>query len=519
MKREIELKLELAPEMVDRLRAHPPFARQPTYRQHQDTIYFDTPDRKLRKAGLTLRVRRCGRRYVQTVKAQTEAAGLFERDEWESQVRAMKPDLRAVTQTPVAKVLAEDCLQLLEPVATLSVNRTCWVIDKGNNVTEATLDEGVINAGDARQALSELELELKKGSEKALFRLCEQIADQVPIKLSVLSKADSAVGMADGELHRVRKASRIDLQFGMTAAHAFTAIVLSCLRHFRLNEPMVVESRTPEALHQAHVALRRLRSAFLLFRPVLRDSSRYRWIENELRWCSRRLGEARNVDVLLHLLKHASRQQSLLLHVRKKHYDAVIALLNSRRFVTMMLKLVRWLFIGKWRRSPRAQVPVRSLAEWRVEEIWAAVCDENVSLSEMTEEQRHRFRIRTKQFRYALEFVRSLLPNERRSRKPFQASLKSLQDNLGELNDLSIANCLAREIGAELAVGLLDDSKREVLLTRAQEDLSALRDIGPYWRSEEPRRPEAGAARPQGGEGPPAASRTHEPRSAECARG
>jgi inorganic triphosphatase YgiF len=508
MQREIELKLELDPKMARRLRTVPVFAQQPKYRQLQETTYFDTPDRKLRKAGLTLRVRQSDRRCIQTVKAQNEAAGLFARDEWESEVSAMRPDRKAALSTPVGNVLSANGLRALEPVASLSVNRSCWVVDSKDAVMEVLLDEGVIGAGNARQLLSELELELKEGSEKALFRLCNQIGDRVPLRLSVLSKAERAFSMGDANRNRVTKASSIDLPIGASAADAFTAIALSCIRHFRLNEPLLLGSRTPEALHQAHVALRRLRSAFSLFRPILREGPRCRWIRKELRWSSRKLGEARNVDVLLALLRHSSLEDSSVLLAREKHYRAVAKMLNSSRFLRMMLGLLRWLFVGRWRESARAQVPVRSLAEWRADVAWAALSQDAAPIAEMTTEQRHRFRIRTKQLRYALEFMQSVLPNAQGKRTSFLASLNSLLDTLGELNDLVIARQAAREIGIEWEPESVDRASVEALLGKAQDDLSSLLDPGPYWRTDDPKPLGATVAHRRGGEGRPGASRT-----------
>src|SRR6478672_8949082 len=199
MHREIELKLELAPKDADRLRAVPPLALTPASQQHQRSAYFDTPRRKLRKAGFTLRVRRSGGRMIQTVKASGNGAGLFERDEWEAPVRAMKPDLDAARCTPLADLLTSKTEDRLQLVATIEVDRTSWKITDADDLIEVTFDAGVVSAGEAHQPISELELELKQGSEKALFGLCERIGGQVPLRLGVLTKAERAVTVGDGK--------------------------------------------------------------------------------------------------------------------------------------------------------------------------------------------------------------------------------------------------------------------------------------------------------------------------------
>ncbi|MEX2693612.1 CHAD domain-containing protein [Rhizobium mongolense] len=84
----------------------------------------------------------------------------------------------------------------------------------------------------------------------------------------------------------------------MDASSAFQAISFSCVRHFRLNEELLRSKGNPEALHQMRVALRRLRSAFSLFKAII-PGGEPRRLKEELRWLAVVLGEARNVDVLL----------------------------------------------------------------------------------------------------------------------------------------------------------------------------------------------------------------------------
>ena len=94
--KEIEIKLELSPAILPRLKKIP-LLRAPkgaTRRSAEVSVYFDTDEHKLRKKGLMLRVRRIGNRYIQTIKA-TGKAELFERDEWESGIAGemCRPDV------------------------------------------------------------------------------------------------------------------------------------------------------------------------------------------------------------------------------------------------------------------------------------------------------------------------------------------------------------------------------------------------------------------------------------------
>ncbi len=68
---EIELKLSIDPAAVASLRAHPALRAVAGGRARTARIvstYFDTPDQRLRREGVALRLRRAGRRWLMTVK-------------------------------------------------------------------------------------------------------------------------------------------------------------------------------------------------------------------------------------------------------------------------------------------------------------------------------------------------------------------------------------------------------------------------------------------------------------------
>ena len=83
--REIELKLDLDPVDAGKVRAHPVLYMPPEASEDELLLstYYDTPDFALRRAGVYLRVRDRGGRYIQTIKAAASEAELLERLEWE----------------------------------------------------------------------------------------------------------------------------------------------------------------------------------------------------------------------------------------------------------------------------------------------------------------------------------------------------------------------------------------------------------------------------------------------------
>src|SRR5205085_2660542 len=145
-------------------------------------------------------------------------------------------------------------------------------------------------------------------------------------------------------------------------------VAQACLRHYRLNEIVLLDRRDADALHQARIALRRLRSALSLFRPTARGKD-YPELREEISWLAGQFGDARNLDVLLageEGLRAAKTVHERLLKARAKAYDRVEAALGSPRVRALMLNLSLWIEAGAWRFRDRAK---RSLAGLAAEQL------------------------------------------------------------------------------------------------------------------------------------------------------
>ena len=284
---EVELKLGLRPEDADALEASSLLADP--VRAEQRSIYFDTPDHNLAKAGLTLRIRRSGRKRIQTVKADgASSAGLFARPEWE---RPVPDDTPIIDDTTPIRSLLGDATTEIAPAFEIHINRRTWDIREGDAAIEMVLDRGEVVAGDRRSPICEVELELKRGDPRALFALARKLDAVAPVQLGVLTKAERGYGLI-GPMVTEFKAGRVQLNRDMTAAEAFQHIVQTCVRQFRLNENLLSDGRLPGAFRRVRIALRRLRSAFSIFRAML-DQDVSPGLRDELRWLASELGEAR----------------------------------------------------------------------------------------------------------------------------------------------------------------------------------------------------------------------------------
>ena len=120
--REVELKFDIEPDQVPLLAELPEFAGEADH-QRLISVYFDTMKGKLRRNGWVLRVRQSDGQFVQTIKRSGEAAGLFDRDEWEAGVSALAPDPKAVAKTQLSSVVKARQVRQLLPVCRCDVDR------------------------------------------------------------------------------------------------------------------------------------------------------------------------------------------------------------------------------------------------------------------------------------------------------------------------------------------------------------------------------------------------------------
>jgi len=457
MSHEVELKFDLAPEDVARLRACPALAAAPARTTRYRTAYFDTKTGALREAGISLRVRREAGRCVQTVKRKRgSAAGLFVRQEWEADVAGFDLDRDKLRATPLKKLPAAELAALACQLRT-DFTRTAWQIAHQGSRIEVALDEGRVKSGAAHAPLCELELELIEGKPGALFNLAGEIGKAVPLRLGVLTKAERGQALAERRLGQAARAEPVGLSTPQSEEQAFRAIAHSCLRHYRLNEIVLLAARDADALHQARIALRRLRSAFSLFRPTARGKD-YQLLRDELGWLAGQLGDARNLDVLLAGKAGAGADDALnarLTKARAKAYDRVDAALVSKRARALMLRLALWIEIGAWRYRGRGSRDVLALAEHQLERQWRKIRRHGAKLGKADPEARHRLRLDVKRLRYAAEFLAGLWVKKRKAarRDRFIAALKDLQDRLGDLGDAETAVAVTARLAPGLNAG------------------------------------------------------------------
>jgi len=465
---EIEIKLAVPPDQRDRVVAR--LRRSATQRTRLQAVYFDTPDHRLADALIALRLRKEGRRWMQTAKAAGDnPAQRLEHNAPRQGAAGAPPRLPdpALHQgTPVGKRLAQ---ALGEPVsrATLRAQysadiwRTQRLLKAGSARLELAFDEGTIAAGalggkGASVAVCELEIECIGGPSLAVLDVAEQWIERHGLWLDWRSKALRGERLARPALERADAPARLRADPEMTVARAWLELNRACMPTvFEAASDVAAGSAGAADIHRLRIALTRLRMVWRLFRgtPFAPPAA----LEQYVHQLFRALGRVRDLQVCARLVQEqcATRptpwvaqwlEQESALHAQA---DPSAWLRDSG----LNRAWLSWLRLC-WDEPGAAALADagerfgpwmgRQLGQWHRRALKRAA-----RFGQADDARRHELRKGLKRFRYALEMLTPLLPAKALDR--LVRRVRRCEKSLGRLNDLSVCRQLverSREPGA-----------------------------------------------------------------------
>ena len=195
------------------------------------STYYDTAKAELRAAGVALRVRRDGRRWVQTVKGEgSVTAGLHTREEYEWPIGSARIDGRKLLETPWRAMFASTAPRL-KPIFKTHFARTTQPLRFADG-TRATLclDRGEIRAGHRRASLAEIELELVEGRAERLYELALALAADLPVTVALDSKAERGFALAHPIAPQPVRARMVCVARDSRLGTALAGVAADCLR-------------------------------------------------------------------------------------------------------------------------------------------------------------------------------------------------------------------------------------------------------------------------------------------------
>jgi CHAD domain-containing protein len=234
--------------------------------------------------------------------------------------------------------------------------------------------------------------------------------------------------------------------------HVIGTELAASIQRLTRAEVGVRTSDDPEAVHQARVATRRIRSTLRVFRPVLEVPWADR-LRKRLSPLASTLGAARDADVMLARLderietlsdpdaKAAATLRTKLAEQRSSARSELLAYLDGRPYKQLLATLATT--AARPRFASESQDGHSALDS--AAEAWEKLC---VAVDELGDDPAnddlHRVRLLAKRARYAAETVAAVAgPGAER----FAVRAAKLQDVLGELQDATVAQTWLRSVG------------------------------------------------------------------------
>jgi triphosphatase len=515
---EAELKIALNPAGLRRLRRAPALARMragPRRTRALVSVYYDTPDLALAAADVSLRLRRIGRGWVQTVKRRaggTASAGFFAHEEFEIPAPGGRLALDvADPEGALAAVREAAGDRPLAPVFETRVRRTTERLSTPAGEVELALDDGEIRAGARRAPICEAELELVSGEVGAIFAVARALFPAGPVRFGSENKAARGYALAKGGTVATalapRNARALDVEPEATVESVARDFLRDCLAQIADNMAVIAESDDAEGPHQLRVGLRRLRTGLAIFGPSL-GTAAMAPLSEAAKSLGQTVGTLRDADVLVEeVVAHAAgpgldaaaatalaqaleaRRQSVRRAVRK-----ALAGPEAIGFVFDLAAFIEgrgWLAPSDYSQTERLAAPIGAIAADILDKRHRKVMKRGRRIRKLDAEALHELRKELKKLRYAVDMLGPIYKDD--AVRPFLRSLKELQDSFGSLNDAAMAHAA---LGGEAAPGRSDPAAQRAvgwtlgtLEVRSETDRPALfarweklEDATPFWR-------------------------------------
>lgn len=487
---EVELKFQI-PDAARKgvLAAMAPRGQAAPPRTRLQAIYFDTADRALAGAGIALRLRKEGRRWVQTLKAGGPNA--LQRLEHNVEVAVpagLRPgvDPQRHAGTPAGDLLAATLAatgQPLQETFSTDIWRRTRQLRTRLGTLEIALDDGTIAAAGRKLAVHELEIELVSGQPRAVIAEARRWVQAHGLWLDLRTKAHRGDQLARAATTPAAHGKLPGFDADLPLAAASRRLHASLLDAVLMNASALAAGEgQPEHVHQLRVGLRRLRAAWRLLEgcPALPEQA----TQDTVVALFRRLGEARDSDVLGDLLPVLKAHGGPDLASGASHAAGgpdLAALLAAPEATQLWLSLLDAALDDP---ADAAEPTLLDTALPRLRDWHRKARRDARGFAELDIEARHTLRKRLKRLRYGIDSLGALLP-----RKAVRAHLKALrpaQEALGELNDAAVAQerfaeLVTRDPQAWFALGWLA-ARREETVALTTGLLEAWAEAPKFWK-------------------------------------
>lgn len=422
----------------------------PTRRQH--SRYFDTPDFRLFRWGVTLRQRTGGTDDGWHIKLPLSGSTEPEREE-------LHFSSQGETQVPerVASVLlgytrgAE-----LKPAAEVVTERTPYHVVDSDGTILAEIDDDVVSVLNGEQVIEkyrEIEVEVFSASRELIQEITTALTNA-----GALPSTESKLAHALGP----KLSTRLEVQEPVHVLPSDPA-ALAVVNHLRRQTRALVladvgiRRNLSEGVHDLRVAARRLRSGLQVFKSLIADEQA-QFLRQELGWIATELGLLRDSEVMIERLKANAKTlgendetetalsfifsalEESIEENRAKGLDA----LSSARYFALIDELITYTETIEF--TEQAWRPAKEVLPDLAHEAWKKLKKDVEELRiEGPTQMWHDARIQAKRARYAIEL---LVPVFGKDARVLAKSLTRVTELLGEHQDCAVAAQRTRDISS-----------------------------------------------------------------------
>ena len=481
---EIELKFQIPASQLKAVRLA--FGRKQPTVISLHAKYFDTADHYLQQHHITLRQRLENDIWIQTLKAPKNT---IERLEIETKLGTQEPttiDLQCSLQhQKIQKKLAPLLQSLKDPLQVqfeTQIKRQLYVQKLEDSEIEVAFDQGKVMANQQSLLINEIEFELKQGNIHDLLASIQPWIEKYQIWLDSNSKATKGQMLQQSlETVPAQYQTELRLNSNVSVAQALPKIVSNCLDHLLPNVSAIANQQSNALhVHQARVAIRRLRSALRTFESLF-DCETQVW-QTQLAELFKHLGGTRDRDALT---------ESLIPQLIQAGSPITALPMNQTQINQEISKIFRapettklWLKLIEFSHSAQTnKKKLKSQMDKKINKMHLKICRSKDLFQQMPAEEKHQLRKRVKRLRYSIEFIATLYP--KKVVKQYLKALKPLQDSLGRFNDLSVAdtlfkNDLKQHPETWFVVGWIA-AEQASIEQKIQQDLAVFSQVPCFW--------------------------------------
>jgi CHAD domain-containing protein len=407
------------------------------------TTYYDTDDLRLARWGASLRYRQ-GEGWTLKLAGPAKSGAVYRTEHTFTGDPDRIPD---AALDLAAALLRGRQPRPLADLRTLRTQRNVCTA-RGSTVAEVVEDDvRVLRSNQLVDRFRQLEVELRAAASSALLpRLEQQLRKRGAGKVNPVAK--SAIALAEGRLEPALPTMRLhDNATIFELVRATLAVSVDCLVR---TDPILRASPNPGAVHDARVAVRKLRSHLRTFAPIT-DREWADELGERLHWLGQVLGTARDADVLVAgLAQYVERlpvtdrrhAEQALAPYRERRDAAYQKLQHALRDAAYTELLDAMIAAANAPRVCRPQRSAASVVPQLMQRVWKKLRKRvRRGGAEPTDHDLHRIRIQAKHVRYAAE---ALTPIVGHAARRFARRAEELQALLGKQHDAVAAGIALR---------------------------------------------------------------------------